>query len=178
MGRYQARKKAAAILENQDLPDLKCADVANAAVKIQKVYRGFQGRQKVKVLKDPEMAKAAVKIQSVYRGFQTRQEKAKKLNDNNGDDELPDLKDPEMAKAAVKIQSVFRGFQTRQEKELHHPSLKVDERDRKRGPIRKKVVLESTLEEKGELLRHPGDVVAAAITLQRFFRKLQKNNQL
>ena len=108
------------------------------------------------------------------------------------------MKNPEVADAAVKIQKVYRGFQTR--KELHSPSLKVDERDRKRGiyiicskndflkrclffkianifflfsgpPTRKKVIpLESTVEERGELLRHPGDVVAAAITLQRFFR--------
>merc|ERR1712223_781 len=29
-----------------------------------------------------------------------------------------------------------------------------------------------------ELLRHPGDVVAAAITIQRFMRRIKKNNEL
>ena len=41
------------------------------------------------------------------------------------------------------------------------------------------MALESTLEERpSELLRHPGDVVAAAITIQRFFRRLKENNEL
>ncbi len=67
--------------------------------------------------------------------------------------------------------------------------LAVDERDRRarRMSIEKKVgrrpasgapKLAITEEKKGsELLRHPGDVVAAAITLQRFFRRLQVQRQ-
>ena len=69
-------------------------------------------------------------------------------------------------------------FQVRKEtptiKKIH-----VDERDSKRPQRRKKMALESTLEERpSELLRHPGDVVAAAITIQRFFRRLKENNEL
>ena len=59
------------------MPDLKCKDVADATIKIQKVYRGFQTRKRLKEdtaelpdLKCAEVAHAAVKIQKVYRGFQ------------------------------------------------------------------------------------------------------------
>ena len=58
----------------EDLPDLKCADVAAATINIQKAFRGYQARKKVEELKeempnlkDPQLATAAVKIQSVYR---------------------------------------------------------------------------------------------------------------
>merc|ERR1712223_440553 len=96
----------------QDLPDLNCAKVARAALRIQSVYKGFQSRKKTEELKelkalakDPQVAVAAVKIQAVYKGFQTR----KKMKED-----LPDLKCPEVAKAAVNIQRVYRGFQGRQ----------------------------------------------------------------
>ena len=36
---FQTRKQ-----QKEDLPDLKCKDVAMAAVKIQAAYRGFQSR--------------------------------------------------------------------------------------------------------------------------------------
>ena len=88
---FRARKQLKE--QKDDLPDLKAPEVALAAVRIQKVYRGFQARQKVKVLKDPEMAKAAVKIQSVYRGFQARQ---KPKEEKTEDDEMPDLKCPQV----------------------------------------------------------------------------------
>ena len=89
------------------------------------------------------------------------------------DDDMSDLKSPHVADAAVKIQKVYGGFQTRKELDpISITKVKVDERDTKRTLVKKKMKLESTLEEKPseELLRHPGDVVAAAITLQRFFR--------
>merc|ERR1711976_859056 len=115
----------------------------------------------------------------------------KKANDDEEDD-LPDLKDKGVQDAALKIQSVYRGFQTRKEfqarttttKDMQKPvkgkvlpmtKIKVDEREIKRArKTPKKMVLDAPLEENRteELLRHPGDVVAAAITLQRFFRKL------
>ena len=64
------------------MPDLSCADVADAALKIQKVYRGFQSRKEIKSrkadaedlpdLKCQDVMNATVKIQKVYRGFRTR----------------------------------------------------------------------------------------------------------
>ena len=68
-------------MKDDDMPDLKCPEVAKAAVNIQRVYRGFQTRKKLKGgnldedlpdLGCPEVADAAMKIQKVYRGFQTR----------------------------------------------------------------------------------------------------------
>ena len=77
--------------DDDDLPDIKCPQVADAAVKIQKVYRGFQTRKKI----DP-----------LLRG------KAAEAED------LPDLEDQGVADAALRIQKVYRGFQTR--KQVHH----------------------------------------------------------
>ena len=115
-----------------------------------------------------------MKIQKVYRGFQTRKHMDPlRHGKKSTDDDMSDLKSPHVADAAVKIQKVYGGFQTRKELDpISITKVKVDERDTKRTLVKKKMKLESTLEEKPseELLRHPGDVVAAAITLQRFFR--------
>ena len=50
---FQTRKKIDSkkmkTKEEEELPDLKCEDVANATIKIQKVYRGFQTRKQLKV---------------------------------------------------------------------------------------------------------------------------------
>ena len=46
--RYKARKAKKAQLD--ELPDLKCKDVAMAAVKIQSAYRGFQTRKSEKAV--------------------------------------------------------------------------------------------------------------------------------
>ena len=112
---FLIRKKLGKVSKQQgddDLPDLKCAEVANATIKIQKVYRGFQTRKQLKEkknedlpdLKSADVANAAVKIQKVYRGFQTRQKMK---------EELPDLKCAKVAAATIKIQKVYRGFRTR-----------------------------------------------------------------
>ena len=118
------------------------------------------------------MADAAVKIQKVYRGFQTRKHMDPlRHGKKSTHDNMSDLKSRQVADVAVKIQKVSGGFQSRKDP-ISITKVKVDERDTKRTLIKKKMKLESTLEEKPseELLRHPGDVVAAAITLQRFFR--------
>ena len=82
----------------KELPDLKCAEVAAAAVKIQKVYRGFQTRKKVEQdlpnLKCAKVVKATVRIQKVFRGYQTRKR----------------LEMAQTAATAVKVQKVSKGF--------------------------------------------------------------------
>ena len=115
--RYKARKAA------EDLPDLKCTEVAAATVMIQKSYRGFQAKKRVKAIKKAkieedmpdlscaDVADAALKIQKVYRGFQSRKEiKSRKTT---ADDDLPDLKCQDVAQATIKIQKAYRGFKTR-----------------------------------------------------------------
>ena len=53
---YKGFKTRQKILKRNDsLPDLNCADVANAAVKIQAAYRGFQTRQKVKHINEDDL---------------------------------------------------------------------------------------------------------------------------
>merc|ERR1712013_871620 len=77
----------------EDLPDLKAADVAKAAIQIQSAYRGFKTRKQMKEsgeelpdLKAADVVAATIKIQSAYRGFKTR----KQMKESG--EELPDLK--------------------------------------------------------------------------------------
>merc|ERR1712037_826851 len=62
-------------------------------------------------LKDKEVADATLKIQTVFRGFQARKKIVAKKKQQSED--LPDLNDKEVADASLKIQTVFRGFQAR-----------------------------------------------------------------
>ena len=118
--------------EGEDLPDLNCADVAAASIKIQAAFRGFQDRKKVEMikdlpnLKDPEVKQAAVKIQSAFKGHQARQ-KVKTIKASQ--DDLPDLKCADVAAASIKIQTAFRGFQARKKVEMIKdlPNLKDPE---------------------------------------------------
>merc|ERR1712106_348713 len=78
---YCARKRARQDAKDnmEVMPDLNCAQVQDATVKIQSAYRGFKTRR---VMKDkdeelPDLAAAdvvaaTIKIQSAYKGFQTR----------------------------------------------------------------------------------------------------------
>jgi hypothetical protein len=98
------------------LPDLNCAQVQDATVKIQSAYRGFKTRKELKEsgedlpdLKAADVAKATIKIQAAYKGFKTRQmvKKHKEV--------LPDLNCAQVQDATIKIQSAYRGFKTRKE---------------------------------------------------------------
>ena len=90
---FQTRKKKVIKShDDEEMPDLKCPEVANAAVNIQRVYRGFQTRKKL-------------------RETSTTTTPA---SQNEGED-MPDLECPEVADAAVRIQKVYRGFQTRKQ---------------------------------------------------------------
>jgi len=100
---------------DDDLPDLKAADVAAATLKIQSAYKGYKTRQMIKKHKEvmpdlncAQVEDATLKIQSAYRGFKTRKE----LKEAGGD--LPDLKADDVVNATIKIQSAYKGFKTRQ----------------------------------------------------------------
>ena len=65
---FQARKRIEDIKaskQTEDLPDLSCADVADAALKIQKVYRGFQTRKEIKSRNELEPAEESIRTRSV-----------------------------------------------------------------------------------------------------------------
>ena len=92
----------------EDLPDLNCAEVADATAKIQGAFRCHQARKKViqiravkaieaglPDLNDAGVQDATVKIQSAFRGFQTRKQ-------------TDDLR--RLTMAAVRIQKNYRGF--------------------------------------------------------------------
>ncbi|TRY71733.1 hypothetical protein TCAL_03145 [Tigriopus californicus] len=102
-----------------DLPNLKDPELADAAGKIQAVFRGYsvrkenhdkaskedQEKRNAINFQDPELLDAANKLTAMFGGYQVQE-------DGSGQ-ELPDLKDPELEVAANKIQAVFRGFQVR-----------------------------------------------------------------
>ena len=84
------------------MPDLNAADVASAAVKIQKVYRGFQTRKRMQEddmpnLKCANVVDATLRIQKVYRGYKTR----KMLKTDQ--DDLPDLKCADVAAGGIYV---------------------------------------------------------------------------
>merc|ERR1712036_50343 len=88
---FLARRRVEKAKELAGLPDLKSKDVADAAVKIQSVYKGFQIRKKKKVQRKRSMFEvitAAIIIQKAIRKFLKvrREKKRKELED------LPDLK--------------------------------------------------------------------------------------
>jgi len=106
------------------MPDLNCAQVKDATIKIQSAYRGFQTRKIIKEqnqdlpdLKAAEVVAATIKIQSAYKGFRTRKmiEAHKEI--------LPDLNCAQVQDATVKIQSAYRGFKTRKQMKSSNEDL-------------------------------------------------------
>merc|ERR1711881_819838 len=91
---YKAKKEQ----DDEDLPDLKDKDVADATLKIQSAFRGYQSRkEKGSLLSSKTKTKSR---QKVKKGNQIV-------------DDLPDLKDKDVQDAAVKIQAAFKGHRTR-----------------------------------------------------------------
>merc|ERR1712079_312641 len=103
--RYKKRK----LMNEEGLPDLKCAQVQEATLKIQSAYRGFRTRQDVKSKKNntADAMFAAIRIQRAFKKYKARKHR------REIEEGLPDLNSSEVKGAAVKIQSVYRGFQTR-----------------------------------------------------------------
>jgi len=110
------------------MPDLNCAQVQDATLKIQSAYRGFKTRKEITKsiipdssatesddgesmpdLDDSDVENATIKIQSAYKGFKTRQmiKKHKEI--------MPDLNCAQVQDATLKIQSAYRGFKTRKD---------------------------------------------------------------
>ncbi len=122
--------------------DLNDPSTADAALKIQAVFRGHKGRKETKQKKEEE--EAATKIQAGFRGHQARKsvkemqsnsvgsvangsvvgevekeegEYVKSVIVNEGVDQGSEMTfdDPKYEQAATKIQAGFRGYKTREE---------------------------------------------------------------
>ncbi|XP_065056741.1 uncharacterized protein LOC135684955 isoform X1 [Rhopilema esculentum] len=115
--------------------DLDDPSTADAALKIQAVFRGHKSRQVEKQKQKED--EAAVKIQAGFRGHQVRKsmkdlqsgeegeekqatvedskEFVEKVTENETAEETKDFEDPKYGEAATKIQAGFRGFKTREE---------------------------------------------------------------
>merc|ERR1712051_436167 len=130
---------------------------------------------------------ATVKIQGAYRGFQAR--KAAKAPQNRAPPATKSVPRPPPVKKFPKPEkpappAVPSSISKRPM--ANRPMFsKVDERDTGRNNASTQKMkkfqpgLKTEVEKPSqELLRHPGDVVAAAITIQRFMRTIKKNNEL
>merc|ERR1712013_553852 len=95
-------------------PDLNCAQVQDATVKIQSAYKGFKTRQQIKKekeimpdLKSTEVQDATLKIQSAYKGFRVRKElKQKEEEDKLAKEEEQKRKQIFIRKTEVKPEKV------------------------------------------------------------------------
>ena len=166
--------------EEDELPDLNDKEIADAAIKIQAVYKGFKIRQKIEKkkqldddlpdLNDKDIADAAVKIQAVYKGFKIRKRMDIKKSKKN--DDLPDLNDSDLADAAVKIQSVYKGFKIRQT--IKKKQLEDDLPDLNDGEV-VDAAMKIQAGWKGfktrKQMKDMGTVIAAVMTIQSAFRK-------
>ena len=166
--------------EEDELPDLNDKEIADAAIKIQAVYKGFKIRQKIEKkkqldddlpdLNDKDIADAAVKIQAVYKGFKIRKRMDIKKSKKN--DDLPDLNDSDLADAAVKIQSVYKGFKIRQT--IKKKQLDDDLPDLNDGEV-VDAAMKIQAGWKGfktrKQMKDMGTIIAAVMTIQSAFRK-------
>merc|ERR1712008_311516 len=173
---YKARKAK----EQDELPDLKCKDVAMATVKIQGAYKGFKARKAAKAAQNgtPSTTKSVSRPPPAHKF-------PKPAMSAPVSRPPPAHKFPKPAKPAPP--AVLQGQPSSISKRpmANRPMFsKVDERDTGRNASTQKKKkfqpgLKTEVEKPSqELLRHPGDVVAAAITIQRFMRTIKKNNEL
>ena len=93
----------------------------DAAELIQRNFRGYRRRKQIGFSDTVDVIHAAIRIQKVYRGFQARKKfqavfkhRIEEDPDSAGSD-LPDLNDADVAAATVKIQTAYRGFATRKQ---------------------------------------------------------------
>ena len=121
------------LMENEEIDvDLKDPATADAAVKIQAVFRGHKSRQEDQKKKEEESA--ATKIQAGFRGHQVRKSnnemKSSTANNDKEDTEETEYvksvivnenaaeneadKESKYEEAATKIQAGFRGYKTRE----------------------------------------------------------------
>ena len=193
--------------EEEELPDLDKKDVKDAAIKIQAAYKGFQARKRASIAQTTRKVATVKSAETKFVDCGRRQKigdrEFPKSSSKEHEADLPDLYSKDIQDAAVKIQAAYKGFQTRKtafgedtfkkvtDKAVASPThtalpITVDELDQRRlGQTRthpvtaaRPLTREKLKERKSEeLLRHPGDVVAAAITLQRFFRRLRIQRQ-
>ena len=93
----------------------------DAAELIQRNFRGYRRRKQIGFSDTVDVIHAAIRTQKVYRGFQARKKfqavfkhRIEEDTDSAGSD-LPDLNDADVAAATVKIQTAYRGFATRKQ---------------------------------------------------------------
>merc|ERR1712008_175974 len=173
---YKARKAK----EQDELPDLKCKDVAMATVKIQGAYKGFKARKAAKAALNgtPSTTKSVARPPPAHK-FPKPTKSAPVSRPP------PAHKFPKPAKPAPP--TVLQGQPSSISKRPmanRRMFSEADERDTGRNASTQKKKkfqpgLKTEVEKPSqELLRRPGDVVAAAITIQRFMRTIKKNNEL
>merc|ERR1712012_526533 len=156
------------------IPQPKPADVAKAALLIQTYYRGFKAR---KALRDQQKRQDQVRAdlsEAAFRVGLSSDKREKKILKN-----LP--KTP--------MQSVEMTAPPPRQKKPTRPPLpqrptprvpsNVDERDFKKKPQRPmRPAPAAVVEEKSkEFAHHPADIVAAAMTIQRFFRNVKAKKE-
>ena len=98
--------------DSEDMPDLECPEVADAAVRIQKVYRGFQTRKQFdrKPIRSPLRPAVTITLTSPDDEHHYEDEYCNFYQEHQ-DMLPPDLTSVDVERAAIKIQQVYRGFQ-------------------------------------------------------------------
>lgn len=132
----------------EEMPNLEDPEVADAAIKIQKAFRGHLEHKNQKMdeipqsisnhkeaendkmpkLEDPEVVDAAIKIQKAFRGHL---EHKSNTNENHPpiiiapeiNEEMINLEDPDVADAEIKIQKAYHGhFENKSDTNTEKPS--------------------------------------------------------
>ena len=176
------KKKVQSLKEEREL---STPEIARATIRIQAYFRGFKARQALRKQKELQNQSATTLSQAAWL-VQLKQEKhikhpfrslpktpAHSIDLSNEDIELAQRK--ELFASVAKFQPRMTVSPAGQRIKQNVPQ-QVDEYDMKKKP--KKVMNlppTSVAENKsGEFDHHPADVVIAAITIQRFFKKIKE----